>query len=223
MFHKPHARIVGHPLRQQAVDQRHDAAEHVRQNGKHKLDDQQQAEPIQPSAIEPLLQRLWPIRHLDELYHIVDYEFADEQRDDRQQRTHQPQRERSCGEMRARVPHHREERSKVLERSDTLFQRPFSDRHRRLRRQSKGAGPLSSSSAVLPRHSNKACSCPLGVSIVPKHGALCKVRKPSVTNGRGLTFRPHWDVSGLSARPLPLSTPMACRGQDVVTVRTYGF
>ena len=57
VLHQAHARGVGHPLRQQAVDQRDDAAEHVRQHGERELGRQQQpshcSSPLasQPSSV----------------------------------------------------------------------------------------------------------------------------------------------------------------------------
>ena len=55
MLHEADARGVGHALRQQAVDERDDAAENVGQHGKRKLDAEQQPEPVQQTALQPFL------------------------------------------------------------------------------------------------------------------------------------------------------------------------
>ena len=94
MLHQADARGIGHPLRQQAVDQLDDAAQHVGQDGQRELGQQQHAQPVEPAALQPFLERRRPVRHLHQLHDVVDDQLADIERDDRQQRPHQAQQQR---------------------------------------------------------------------------------------------------------------------------------
>jgi hypothetical protein len=123
VLHQADARGVGHPLRQQAVDQGDDAAEDVGQQRKAKLGQQKHAEPVEQAARQPFPQRRRSIRHPHQLHDVVDDQLADIEGNDRQQRPQQPQQQGQHGQIRTRPPHHRNERSERAQCAEPRFQR----------------------------------------------------------------------------------------------------
>ena len=86
VLHQTDTRGVGHPLGKQTVDERDDAPENVGQNGHRKFGQEQNAQPVQQTAAQPLLECLGLIRCLHQQHNVIDNQLADVEGYDRKQR-----------------------------------------------------------------------------------------------------------------------------------------
>jgi hypothetical protein len=71
MLHQTDAGGVGHALGNQAVDERDDAPEDIGYNGPRELGREQNAQPVQETATEPLLERFGLIRRLHQQHNVL--------------------------------------------------------------------------------------------------------------------------------------------------------
>jgi hypothetical protein len=90
MLHQTDTRGVGHALRKEAVGERDDAPENVGQNGSREFGQEQDAQPVQLAAAQPLLERLGLVRCLHQQHNVIDDQLTDIEGHDRQQRAQQP-------------------------------------------------------------------------------------------------------------------------------------
>ncbi len=122
VLHQAHAGGIREALRQQRIDQRHGAAEHVGEHGQPELQDEQPDERVEQPGVVPGAQALRWARQPGKADHLVDDQLADIQRDHRQQRPEHPQREVGDGQRGRGLPDEREEGRQVAERADAFTQ-----------------------------------------------------------------------------------------------------
>ena len=77
MLHQTDARGIGHAFGKQAVDERDDAPENVGQNGHREFGQEQNAQPVQQAAAQPLLECLGLVRRLHQQHNVIDDQLAD--------------------------------------------------------------------------------------------------------------------------------------------------
>ena len=111
-------------FREQAVDERDDAAENVGEHRQCELGGEEKDQPVEASARRASRRSVpgFPGR-LHQRDHFVDDQLADVECHDRHQRAEQTQDQGRCRQDGARAPDHREERAQIPERPDPLPER----------------------------------------------------------------------------------------------------
>ena len=132
VLHEPQAGFVAETLRQQGVEQRHGAAQHVGEDRQSEFQREQPADAVEQSARDPLLEVVGGTRCLDQQHHFVDDQLADVERRDRQQRARRPEHGLAEGEGRAGAPDQLQERREVAQRAEPFSPGLDSRRRRRV-------------------------------------------------------------------------------------------
>ncbi len=107
-------------LGEQRVEERHGAAEHVREHRESEFDREQPSDPVEQSACRPLLKPFDGVRSRNEPDDLVDDQLADIERCDRQQRARDPQQRLTQRQRTAGPPDELQERRDVAQRSQAL-------------------------------------------------------------------------------------------------------
>jgi hypothetical protein len=124
VLHQADAGRVREALGQEAVDERDDAAHHVRQHGEGQLQREQGQQVVDEPAREPAAERPARVAGAGQADDLVDDQLADEERRDGQERADETAGDRGRGQARARLPDGLEERRKVAQRSEAFAQGP---------------------------------------------------------------------------------------------------
>jgi hypothetical protein len=110
VLHQAQAGLVAEAFREQRVDQRDGAAQHVGQHRQRELQREEPGDAVEEAELPPFAQVVRRVRRADEQHHLVDDQLADVERRDRQQRADEAQHDLRGGERRAGAPDQREER-----------------------------------------------------------------------------------------------------------------
>src|SRR5205085_5101031 len=110
-------------LREQRIEERDAAAEHVGKDREPELEREKRDDRIELSAREPRLERVARRRVLRDADDGVDDEGADVERRDGQERADEAQGDERDADRRARLPHQLQERRKIAQRPHALAHR----------------------------------------------------------------------------------------------------
>ena len=205
MVHQPEAGLVAELLREQRIEQRHDASEHVREHRESELDREQPPDPVEQPARHPLPSPSTACGARDQRDDLVDDQLADIERCDRQQRARDPQQRLTERQRTAGPPDQLQERREVAQRSQALPPRAAI-----LSRQAVAGA------AASPRGRRSRSSW--AYVIVPKRGVPSSQGRsrqqkllacaPDASPRRRLVVRHPWQT-----RPAPVA-PQTCAGQN---------